>query len=284
VPLPVPASTVVLIRPAAAGIEVFLVRRHDQVAFMGGAHVFPGGRVDEADTRLVRESPPGGFDVASARMSDVAPDLAIATHVAATRELFEEAGVLLARDTGGAILTIDATARPRFQEYRAALTHRSTTLAEVIERERLRLALDELAYFAHWVTPQVEARRFDTRFFMAVAPGAQDASHDDHETTQGSWIVPDEAIERCRSGEIALPPPTWTTLRALARFDRVDQAMSWARSKPVPRVEPGFVVQGDTRLVILPGDPTYPPLEGFEARETRFLLANGRWTPVDDGS
>jgi hypothetical protein len=106
------------------------------------------------------------------------------------------------------------------------------------------------------------------------------AMHDGRETTEGIWIRPPEAIARCRRGEIALPPPTWTTLRWLEAFDQVETALAWAKTKSIPRVQPTFVEQGEARIVTLPGDRTMPAIEGFEAKETRFVMSAGRWTPA----
>jgi len=254
---------VVLLRPAASGFEVFLVRRHDNVAFMGGAHVFPGGRVDEAD-RWLGES--------------------AAFQVAALRELFEEAGILLAMRAAGPIRFSDGAESARFLEYRAALASGAMSMRELVEREQITLALDRLVWFAHWVTPEIETRRFDTRFFAAVAPEGQHAVHDARETTHGEWMAPGAAIERCRRDEIALPPPTWTTLRTLARFDSVDEVMLWARNRRVVRVQPGFIRTGSLTMLTLPGDPAYPPIDGFETpEETRFILDRGRWQPAAAG-
>jgi 8-oxo-dGTP pyrophosphatase MutT (NUDIX family) len=274
-----PASTVVLARRSSGGFEVFLVRRHDNIAFMGGAHVFPGGRVDDAD---YADDPLAWCDGgADPRMRDRSVAEAIAFHVAAVRELFEEAGVLLARGADGQMVRIAGDAVTRFDAYRRGLLDGSVTLREIVGREQLRLALDALALFAHWVTPFVETRRFDTYFFLAVAPESQTATHDEQETTHGVWVAPGEALERCLRNEIALPPPTWTTLRALSRFATVEDAWRWARRQPVPLIQPCFQENPDgSRVVLLPGDPRCPGVDGFEAQERRFLLENGRWRPV----
>ena len=253
-----PASTVVLLRPSTSRFEVFLVRRHDNVAFMGGAHVFPGGRVDEADRAWGDE---------------------LGHHVAAARELFEEAGVLLARRAGGSMLDFAEPAEAdRFHGYRAALAAGSMTLRELVERERLKLAFDRLAWFAHWITPDIEIKRFDTRFFVAASPGGQHPVHDRSETTAGEWMDPADAVARCRRDEIALPPPTWTTLRRLSGFSSVDEVMAWASGRRVVPVQPGFVRNGRVTMLTLPGDPAFPPMEGVEIpAETRFILSDGRW-------
>lgn len=230
---PAPASTVVLVRDSSGGMEVFLVRRHGDSAFMGGAHVFPGGRVDDGDRESSRLS--GGVQRVTSRMADVDRPTALAFYAAAVRETFEETGV--------------------------------------------RLPIESLAYFAWWVTPEQELRRFDTRFFIAAAPPEQAARHDGRETTDSIWIRPADATARCRRGELALPPPTWTTLRWLEDFDHVQAALQWAQTKPIPRVQPTFVQRGEARVVVLPGDETMPAIEGFAAKETRFLMSDGRWTP-----
>jgi 8-oxo-dGTP pyrophosphatase MutT (NUDIX family) len=278
---PRPASTVVLVRPAASGFQVFLVRRHDNVVFMAGAHVFPGGRVDEADYIDDPERWCDGVETAVARMPSRPPAEAIAFHVAAVRELFEESGVLLARregvTSGGAVDFPVAG----LVEWRRDLIARRATMVALAAREEFRLTLDALTPFAHWVTPEIESRRFDTSFFFAVAPASQDAVHDEHEANDGAWMYADEAIEQCRAGAIALPPPTWTTLRALSQFQRLEDARAWARAQSAPRIEPRIVERNDgTRIIALPGDALYPPVEGFAVTETRFLLENGRWRPV----
>jgi len=240
---------------------------------MGGAHVFPGGRVDDADHLAGVKAASDGAAAATSRMPDLSPDAAIAHHVAAVRELFEEAGVLLARP-------VNADLTDRLEMHRRQLLAGRTTFGDIVRTEHLRLAFDELAYFAHWVTPEIETRRFDTRFFIARAPEGQTPTHDEGETSHSEWLNPIDAIARCQGGDISLPPPTWTTLSMLSKFSSIDEVMAWARRKAIPRVQPRFEKRGDQTLLFYPGDPMYPAVEGFDAAETRFVLENRRWRPI----
>jgi 8-oxo-dGTP pyrophosphatase MutT (NUDIX family) len=276
------ASTVVLLRPSASRFDVFLVKRHDRMTFMGGAHVFPGGRVDDADRGDASDDICDGAAGAIGAMNGVDPSTAIGHHVAAIRELFEEAGVLLARRHNGRIVDFhEPEEAARFRAYRHELATGTRSMRDVARREHLRLALDALVYFAHWVTPEIEARRFDTRFFLSAVPAGQEPVHDDEETIDSVWIDPADAVEQCRRDAIALPPPTWTTLRTLSRFGNIDELTEWARRRPVVRVQPWFVTSEDVTMLTLPGDPLFPPIDGFETpAETRFVLDNGRWRAV----
>jgi 8-oxo-dGTP pyrophosphatase MutT (NUDIX family) len=267
-----------VLRDSAHGPEVFMVRRHEGTAFMGGAHVFPGGRVDavdhDADDRWC-----DGIDHAAAQLPDIDRALAIAYHVAAARELFEEAGVLLARDRGGNVASLaDADARARIDRYRHDVHDGRDSLRAVAEREGLRLALDALVLLAHWVTPPVDTRQFDTRFFITRVPPNQIPAHDETETTHSCWLAPAAAIAQAQRGEIVLPPPTWTTLRELERFTNVADAVAWARTRRISRRQPKMLEENGRRVLVLPGDPRYLEVTDAEPpAETCFVQVDKRW-------
>jgi len=277
---PRPAATVVVLRDSSAGPEVFMVRRHADTAFMGGAHVFPGGRVDQAD-RGGDAAWCDGIAHAAAQLPDLAAADAVAYHVAAARELFEEAGVLLARDAAGAFVSLAGAAdHARLKQDRTTVHDGTTTLRAVIEREGLRLALDTLILFAHWVTPPIDTRQFDTRFFMTRVPPHQAPAHDDTETTHSVWTTPAGAIAQAQAGAIVLPPPTWSTIRELEPFASVDDALGWARRRRVVSRQPLMLEQDGVRMLLAPGDPLHPDPPGDEPlAETRFLFVDGRWRP-----
>ena len=195
---------------------------------MGGAHVFPGGRVDASDHDAVPEWC-DGVEAAARRLQTLPSREAIAYHVAAARELFEEAGVLLARDAAGFVSLAGVEVHERFKQYRKDVHSGALSMRAIVEREQLRLALDSLILCAHWVTPPIDTRQFDTRFFLTRVPPDQTPAHDDAETTESVWLTPGAAMAQARSGQIILPPPTWTTLRELEAFANVEEAI--ARTK-----------------------------------------------------
>lgn len=268
-----PAATVVVLRPALIHpFEVLLVRRDDAVAFMGGAHVFPGGRVDDGDMAAPAAACDGLTDFS--RWPDLAPGDDARHRVAAIRELLEEAGLLLARHGGR---MIDA---PTAADVRGSLTAGAPFVAALAARG-LTVALDAVMPFAHWITPEIEIKRFDTRFLLARVPDGQDATHDAGEMTALEWLAPAEAVARARRGELKLPPPTWSTLARLADFESVDAAWEWAATTTIVPIQPRFLRDGARTVIMLPGDPSYPLPEGCEPiDEVRFELLDGAWRPV----
>lgn len=269
-----PAATVIVLRPSAPHpFEVLLVRRSDKVAFMAGAHVFPGGRVDPTDDAAPAEACEGFATLG--RCTDLTAADEARYRVAAIRELIEEAGVLLARRNGEMVDADTAAA------VRASLQPHVSFVAQ-LAAQGLTVALDAVMPFAHWVTPEIEIRRFDTRFLLARVPADQDASHDDGEMTDLEWMAPADALARAASRAINLPPPTWTTLTRLDTFASIDAAWAWAAATPIPRIQPGFHRQGDATIFTLPGDPAFPgpPAGGDLFEQRRFELVDGAWQPA----
>lgn len=269
-----PAATIVLLRDTAHGIEVFMVRRTFSIAFMAGAHVFPGGRVDASDA----EAGADWCDLPDAAATARGPALAFS--VAAVRELFEEAGILLARTPAGSFATCDEAAAARVAADRDAVHAGSQTLRAVVERDGLRLALDAVVPFAHWITPPIEVRRFDTWFFAAQAPEGQVPSHDTHESIGSGWFTPGAALEACRRGLINLPPPTWATLRQLEPFATVAAVLAWASRVAIPDRQPTVLHVDGAREIRLPSAHAHGGDTGG-AFETRFVWVDGRWLPAE---
>lgn len=230
---PVPAATILLVRDGSSGLEVFMVKRHHQIDFAQGALVFPGGKASKADFDPVLGEHMDGAAAWSAEMRALA--------AAAIREAFEEAGILLARDAKTGLI-IDEARLARLEQYRQPLEKGEMTLRELVERENLRLACDHLIHFAHWITPKMMPKRFDTHFFIALAPHGHAGHHDGRESVDSVWIAPDQAIVDRKRWNIIFP--TKLNLMKLAQSKTVDTALAAARAAPPLTVEP-WVEEGD---------------------------------------
>jgi 8-oxo-dGTP pyrophosphatase MutT (NUDIX family) len=253
---PVPprlAAAVVLARDRAdGGIEVFMVRRHVRSEFAPDVFVFPGGSVKPGDHEA--EITPG----LCAAAGEGATALGSGLRVAALRELFEEAGVLLAYRRNAPLL-VEVEARGRFADYRADLSAGRATLGSIAAREGLRLATDTLLYWAHWITPEAFPIRFDTHFFLAGAPAGQVAAHDDLEVTDSAWVTPEQALARHARGDFPLVFATIHQLRELAGLAGMAAAHAhYAGRAPATIMPEAVAAEGGGFLVRLPGDPGDP--------------------------
>ena len=253
------AATVLVLRDGDDGLEVFMLRRNLNSDFVGGAYVFPGGAVDPADRHADLEPLCEGRTDADASRRLGVESGGLAFWVAAIRESFEEAGLLLAYDTDGEFVDLDNAADvARWSAHRTEVDQGRRRIVELCSTEALRLAVDRMHYFGHWITPEGAPRRYDTRFFVTGAPANQTPLHDDHEVIANEWIRPAEALRRFREGSMVMLPPTVSSLKAMARFESASDALTAATEiAHVPAVLPRVVsVDGGMRIV-LPGDPDY---------------------------
>jgi len=265
-----PAATVMLLRDGDDGVEVFMLRRTLSAAFAGGQYVFPGGKVDGEDHAAELEPVCDGLDDASASARLGLDHGGLAWMVAAVRECFEEAGVLLARHH-------DAQHTVRFgadldpgdmASAREEIHGGQRTLAGLCAEHGLRLMVDRIGFTSHWITPVGERRRFDTRFLVAVAPPEQEPLHDGGETIESLWVLPEDALRRASAGELQMFPPTTANLRWLSRFGSADEAVAEAISSPSPSpILPRVRLDDSGRVtgVALPRDSDYEsvPLPEF---------------------
>jgi 8-oxo-dGTP pyrophosphatase MutT (NUDIX family) len=220
------AATVMLLRSHPPGLEVYMLRRKSTMAFAPGAYVFPGGSVDarDADEQVAWTGP----DAAEwGRIFDAPPSLARALVCAAVRETFEESGVLLAGESADSVVA--DTTSDDWEADRQALLDRSVSLAELLGRRGLVLRADLLRPWSRWITPVVEPRRFDTRFFAAALPAGQRTRDVGGEASGVAWVRPAEALQAGNRGEIRLFPPTAVTLSELADSGTMDTALAGPR-------------------------------------------------------
>ncbi|HEY5291390.1 MAG TPA: NUDIX hydrolase [Burkholderiales bacterium] len=270
------AATVVLLRDAAEGMEVFMVKRHGLSDVLGGAYVFPGGKVDPADTdpELLERccASPDALHAALGEPELDAPTAA-GFFVAACRETFEEAGVLLAAG---------ATA----EHVEAAQVHVRAGLrfGDTVARLGLQLDWRNIVPWSRWITPRVPAllnKRFDARFFLAAVPSGQEARHDNHEATESFWLRPRAVLEQYWAGEINLAPAQIMSVAALARHSRVAAAVAAARARRPPLIQPEPFAHELGRAVAFPGSERHPVAERALPGPSFLVYRNERFEPLD---
>ena len=269
-PAPRPAATVIVLRPASAGLEVFCVLRNQRSSFLGGAVVFPGGKVDPHDADdawTTRATEPHARTHLLA--SDAASARALA--VAACRESLEEATLVpLER----------ALPDTEVLAMRAELEG-GKSFADALASRDARLSLGALVPWARWITPEAESRRFDASFFLLPLPEQQRGAHDDHEITSSFWGRPADVLDRFLRGEIFLAPPTTRTLELLADCTSLDSAVALAEAQSLLPICPRFVPHDSAPYLALPGDPSHEVPEKRVTGKTRFVLRDGKFLSED---
>ena len=261
------AATVVLMRDGAAGPEIYLVKRSRTVDFMAGAHVFPGGRLDKSDA-----SPEAcallavGLAGLQERLGEALPPThAAGLFIAAIRETFEEAGLLLGSLGSG-----------------WAMEDARKALAAGAQFVTLMAQLDAAALvpWVRWVTPEVSPKRFDARFFLARAPGGQEPKVDGYEATEGLWITAREALKRWEQGDMQLAPATAKSIDMLSVYATVDAALEAAGKRPPPVTMPVVWSESGRAFISLPGDPRHPMADVLGGTIRRIQLEGGRYRTV----
>jgi 8-oxo-dGTP pyrophosphatase MutT (NUDIX family) len=266
---PIPSATILMVRDAPAGLKVFLVERHGLSDVLGGAYVFPGGKLDCGDSELVDRLDQLPVTLRQALCEPGLDDLqAAALYVAAIREVFEEGGVLFA--------AFDADAA------RPALRAGGLPFAKLLDTVGVKLSASSLAPWSRWVTPaaSVRARKhFDARFFVAAVPPGQEPVHDAHEATTSTWLAPTAALQAYWNGRIQLAPPQIMSLVHLSRYREVAGVLAEARSRNPPRIQPEVLHEGSVQMVCFPGDEAHSQRSPVMPGPTRLCWRNGRYEP-----
>ena len=234
------SAVVILVRDGPSGLETFMVRRHARTAVSPNVYVFPGGTVRGDDIWLDHDAAALGATLSARSDTPVTSEQGLGLYVCAVRELFEEAGVLLAGDVSHAVLGRWLESPEALQELREALQRRDLSLSAALTRGHWRPAFQRLIPFAHWVTPTGLDARFDTRFFVAEMPAGQEALHCAIETSAGAWLTPAALLESPEDLVFA----TRQHLRRLLPFSQVADLPAFASEKPIRRVQPTMEWQG----------------------------------------
>jgi 8-oxo-dGTP pyrophosphatase MutT (NUDIX family) len=270
------AATVVLLRDAQAGLEVFLIKRSGLSDVLGGAYVFPGGKLDAADALA---DMPSRIDQsvqtlhAALNEHELSHAGAAALYVAALREVFEESGVLFAED-----VSLEVTAQA------ANMLKQGLTFDTTLTSLSLRLQTKSILPWSRWITPKlasVSTKRFDTRFFVAAVPQHQTAAHDNHEATTSIWLPPRVALEQYWNHEIALAPPQIMSLAHLSHHANVASVLAQARLSPPAVIEPEPFEHEGLRVITYPGDAQHSVSTRALPGPTRLCYRNKRFEPFD---
>jgi len=255
---PVPAATLVLLRDRpSGGFDVLLIRRHSASKFAAGDFVFPGGKIEASDGPDDAEAWCRRLDAAgAARALDLAsaPREALGHWIGVIRETFEEVGILLAYGRDGQRPHVGDE---RYAKYRGACQQDHRAFWTMLRAERLTLATDTLVYFAHWITPEIQPLRFDTRFFAAALPPGQEAVADEREITEVRWLAPREALDQSARGALSLRNPTVKNLELFEGAPAAVDALARLQGRQVRTILPRVIMDGERRRVLLPGDPGY---------------------------
>jgi 8-oxo-dGTP pyrophosphatase MutT (NUDIX family) len=275
------AATVVLLRQGPHGPEVLLLQRHSRSKVLGGAYVFPGGKLDVADCD------PGLFahmdaDPQSLHRALGEPELPLTTalglYVAAVREVLEECGVLFARSHPN-VPVHDANQRRQWQQQ----LHGGQAFGALLKQTGLHLDMHHLAPWSRWITPRqpsVTNKRFDTRFFVAVLPKTQQPVHDNIEAIDSVWLSPTEALTRYWAGDLPLVPPQIMTLVALQSHPTTQSVLDFARQQTPPMILPEPFDEAGVRTLCYPGDPRHSVQQRAMPGPTRLRFVAGRFEPV----
>lgn len=277
------SATVVLLRlEPQKGLQVFLLRRHTASAVLGGAYVFPGGKLDEADSapdlHAYLDSSPQVLHSALGE-PDLLPLTAAGLYVAAVREALEECGVLFARSGAVEALAHDAHQRRQWQQ----ALHDGQGFAEVLKREGLRVDTQHLAPWSRWITPvqpSVTNKRFDTRFFVAVLPDGQHPIHDNIEAIDSVWLTPLEALTRYWAGDLPLAPPQIMTLVSLLPHADTASVLQAAKAQKPALILPEAFDDAGVRTLCYPGDPRHSVSQRAMRGPTRLRFVASRFEPI----
>ncbi len=291
---PLDSATVILIRDVRDNqYEICLMRRSQNLNIVGGAYVFPGGCMDEEDCAPELVSHSSGVSASIEKLKKHEPELpeenVRGLFFAAIREVFEEAGILLAYNGSGNTVSFSEDASghiDRFAGYRFEIHEKKITLIDIAKMENISYALKLLIPYAHWITPEgsIAKKRFNARFFIAKIPPGQIPVHDSIEMTDSLWVSPGKALELSETGDLLLMPPTYKNIEELNEFHTTEELISSIRTRKINTTLPQLFKAGDEFGLRLPHDPEYS-IAAYKqphrpGETSRFINQQGKWKAV----
>jgi 8-oxo-dGTP pyrophosphatase MutT (NUDIX family) len=274
------AATLILLREHEGDVEVLMTRRHADLSFMGGLWVFPGGaltQVDQSDAaRALVNTARNTYDLRDITGAKLSEAISLGLGIAACRETFEEAGVLLASRADGAPIAGEQLAR--LQSEREQMASDPSAFVAALAREALRLDFSRMIYWAHWITPSFAGRRFDTRFFVAKAPDSHELAADTYETTECVWLSPQELLHRAQRGDMGLAQPTRYNLEdlraSLERHGTLEALLQAEAQRDIAAIMPKMHKAQGRTMIVMPWDPEFDAIPGEAVRTPQ------RYSPV----
>ena len=256
-----PAASILILRKKTSGLEVLMVKRSSRPPF-GNLYVFPGGKIDEADfnNNLKSRCHNNSFD-----------DITFANIIAAIRETFEEAGILLARDRLTSKMLNSERCLELVSNYREAIHSGDIKFKDMLIKEGLELVLESLVPYAHWITPERSSKRFDTLFYAVRTPEGQLGAHDEIESVDSMWITPKEAIDGGISGYFKLVFATKMNLRRIENLNSVSETLKFAMRSKIVAIEPKVEREGNKIIFSIPKDAGYGIVREVEELEKTVI-------------
>tara|TARA_B100000945_G_scaffold219447_1_gene177153 strand:- start:1813 stop:2604 length:792 start_codon:yes stop_codon:yes gene_type:complete len=255
----IPAATVLLLRDSKVGIEVLMVKRSKKSPF-GNLYVFPGGKIDDDDCHKDWKFHSDGHNDSKASEILGLSSNGLSYWIACIRESFEEVGILLAKRKSGEKLNLEGHDKKKFDVYRKDLINQKISFLEICEKEDLMLSTENIAPLSHWITPDFEIKRFDTRFFIAYLPDNQIVQHDGMELTQSLWINPNDALKKAMEGDMQMILPTTENLKLCSSFNRAKDMLENQKNmtkNDIKPILPKFFKENGNWNVLFPGEEGY---------------------------
>ena len=254
-----PSSSLMIVRDSDIGVQVFMMKRSLRSNF-GGIWVFPGGILEDQDQDIAKKNYFNGIDEKKAKAILNYDQESLTYWIASLRETFEETGALIANRENNSFFTPTEDEAINLERLRSDLNNGKISFISILKQLKLKIALERLIYISHWITPDVETKRYTTRFFLTSLNEKVTMTHDELEGTDSKWIGINEALEAHKAGRISLIMPTIKNLESISSYKNTQEMISAKnaiKAKDIPAIEPKFFKENGQWKGLLPGEYGY---------------------------